>query len=407
MDEVKTEASVSQLINQLVETDRNELISLYRKTLQEMLFTNRSDIHPRMVGQVAEQEADAFVRFLTLPTFSGNEHGSWLSETGLSPQSMLRLGRTTRQFFITHAVGTLLLDALRIVDEYEEAVAQGFIQSREENILGEQERIRGALQVAIGRYTIEIKEVQMIAEKATEANEFKSRFIARISHELRTPLGALMGMAEMLQENIYGPLNEAQKNLVNRILNNANTLKNTFSELLDQSQIELGRLRLKEETFSPKDVVETVYSNYLSMALKKGLSLHIGIAPNAPEMVTGDKVRTEQILTNLVVNAIKFTNAGGVIIYLESQGDAHWVLKVKDSGTGISKEDMTLIFEPFRQVDETASRKYGGVGLGLSIVLQLVKAMKGTIDVESKVGQGSTFIVTLPAQSSQSSIRGT
>lgn len=399
MDETIIASNARQIVKTLVETGRDELTSLYRRDIQELLFTNRSGVRPRMVNQIAEQEVETLLHVLADPSVSAREHGNWLSQVGVSHQTLLRLGQSTRQFIIAHTSHELLLAAMNIADRYEEAVVSGFIQNREEIILTEQERIRGALQLAVSHYTVEIKEVQKIADQATEANQFKSRFIARISHELRTPLGALMGMAEMLQEDIYGSLNDQQRDLVIRILNNASTLKHVFSELLDQSQIESGQLRLKQESFSPSDVIESVYTNYLSMALTKELSLHKEMAPDTPKMVIGDRARVEQILSNLVVNAIKFTNKGGVTLYLDGQEGLHWILKVKDTGTGISEEDMGMIFEPFRQADETTSRKYGGVGLGLSIVLLLVRAMNGTIHVESKLGQGSTFTVTLPCQS--------
>jgi signal transduction histidine kinase len=401
MDETGMASNASQIVKLQVESGRDELTSLYQKDIQELLFTNRSGIRPRMVAQIAEQEVDALLRALTDSPESGREHGIWLSQIGVSHQTLLRLGKSTRQFIIAHTHPALLLDALSVVEQYEETVALGFAQDREELILAEQERIRGALQLAVGRYTVEITEVKKIADQATEANEFKTKFIARISHELRTPLGALMGMAEMLQEGVYGPLNDLQMNLVSRILNNAITLSRIFSELLDQSQIESGQLRLKKETFSPSAIVESVYSNYLSMALKKGISLHKEITTRVPQTVIGDQARTEQILSNLVVNAIKFTNTGSVNIRIDGQGEANWVLRVEDTGTGISEEDMQMIFEPFRQVDETTSRRYGGVGLGLSIVLLLVKAMNGTIRVDSKLGQGSAFTVTLPVQPAQ------
>ncbi len=401
MDETDMTSDLRQMVKQQVESGRDELASLYQKDIQELLFTNRSGIRPRMAAQIAEQEMDALLKALDGSSVSGREHGIWLSQIGVSHQTLLRLGKSTRQFIIAHTHPTLLLDALSIVDQYEETVALGFAQDREELILAEQERIRGALQLAVGRYTVEITEVKKIADQATEANEFKTKFIARISHELRTPLGALMGMAEMLQEGVYGPLNDQQKNLVSRILNNVITLSRIFSELLDQSQIESGQLRLKKETFSPSAIVESVYSNYLSMALKKGITLHKEITARVPQTVIGDQARTEQILSNLVVNAIKFTNTGSVNIRIDGQGEANWVLRVEDTGTGISEEDMQTIFEPFRQADETTSRRYGGVGLGLSIVLLLVKAMNGTIRVDSKLGQGSAFTVTLPVQPAQ------
>lgn len=401
MDETGMTSNARQVVKLQVESGRDELTSLYQKDIQELLFTNRSGIRPRMVAQIAEQEVDALLHALTDSSESAQEHGIWLSQLGVSHQTLLRLGKSTRQFIITHTDRDLLLDALRVVEQYEEAVVLGFTQDREEIILAEQERIRGALQLAVSRYTVEITEVKKIADQATEANEFKTKFIARISHELRTPLGALMGMAEMLQEGVYGPLNDLQMNLVSRILNNATTLSHIFSELLDQSQIESGQLRLKKEKFSPNAIVESVYSNYLSMALKKGIALHKETTTRVPQTVIGDQARTEQILSNLVVNAIKFTNTGRVNIRIDGQGETGWVLRVEDTGTGISEEDMQTIFEPFRQADETTSRRYGGVGLGLSIVLLLVKAMNGTIRVDSKLGQGSTFTVVLPVQPAQ------
>jgi signal transduction histidine kinase len=126
------------------------------------------------------------------------------------------------------------------------------------------------------------------------------------------------------------------------------------------------------------------------------LSIHLELDTNLPSTVTGDKGRTEQVLSNLVVNAIKFTETGSIVIRAGQDGAKHWMLQVKDTGIGIALEDQAHIFESFRQVDETRQRKYGGVGLGLSIVKQLVTAMHGTINIESKMGQGSTFTVVLP-----------
>ncbi len=122
---------------------------------------------------------------------------------------------------------------------------RGFMQEREKLILSEQERIRGAMQIAIGRFTVEIKDIQEMAQRANEANEFKTRFIARVSHELRTPLGALLGMSEMLQQSVYGPLSPAQMDITQRIIENTRALERVFTELLDQSQLELGQLRLR------------------------------------------------------------------------------------------------------------------------------------------------------------------
>jgi len=129
--------------------------------------------------------------------------------------------------------------------------------------------------------------------------------------------------------------------------------------------------------------------------------MHLEVAPNLPQTLIGDAARIEQVLSNLVVNAIKFTKKGGITIRVFKGDSSQWIIQVKDTGIGIAVEEQAQIFEPFRQADETTSRKYGGVGLGLAIVRQLVQVMQGSIQLESKLGQGSTFTVYLPIHESE------
>jgi signal transduction histidine kinase len=241
-----------------------------------------------------------------------------------------------------------------------------------------------------------VVEVQLLAQKATEANEFKSRLIARVSHELRTPLGALLGMSEMLQQNVYGSLSSAQLDITERIIKNALALEGVFAELLDQSQIESGQMRLKEEPFSPQQLAETIHANSLPLAQRKGLALKLDVDPGLPHAIIGDKSRTEQILRNLITNAIKFTQNGHIHVLVCRDINDLWLMRVEDTGVGMSSETLTFVFEPFRQADETSLRETGGVGLGLAIVKQLVTMMQGSIEVESEVGKGSIFTVRLP-----------
>jgi signal transduction histidine kinase len=386
---------------QLIESNRADLANRYHQVLRETLFSNRTTMRPSMIKSIASDEIDALNRFLCQSLSSITEHGVQLYETGLGEQAVLRLGQATRQFFLTHLDDGQVAPTLEAIDAYQESVIQGYIQTQEKTILKEQELIRSAFQTAVSRYTIEIKEIEAIAQKATEANEFKTQFIARMGHELRTPLGAMMGMAEMLQEGVYGPLTPKQKDLTQRIINNAVVLKQIFTELLDQSQIESGQLQLKAEKISPQTLIETVYSNYLPLALQKGLAMQVKAHANLPRTIIGDETRIEQVVSNLVVNAIKFTETGSIVIRAYKADAAHWEVEVKDTGIGIAQEHLTYIFEPFRQTDETAGRKHSGVGLGLAIVQQLVTAMKGTIDVKSKLGQGSVFTVNLPLQLAQ------
>ena len=391
------------LLKQRVEANRADLANLFRLGLRETVFTNRFEMRPREVGDIANAETDILINELPRLQF-GIEHGAKLCQRGLSEQSVLALAQATRQFVIALFEKDLVPQALNIVDNYQNAVMQGFMQEREKLILSEQERIRGAMQVAIGRFTIEIKDIQAMAQRANEANEFKTRFMSRISHELRTPLGALLGMSEMLQQSVYGPLSPAQLDIIQRIIDNTRTLERVFTELLDQSQIESGQLRLRQEEFSPQTLARTVHENNLPLALKKGLTMQLNIDPQLPNALIGDRGRTEQILSNLVTNAIKYTQKGGIEIHLGRNGEGYWMMQVKDTGIGISEEDRARIFEPFRQVDETVSRRYDGVGLGLAIVQQLVTAMQGRVDIDSKVGQGSTFSVILPIRMKRDTI---
>jgi signal transduction histidine kinase len=143
-------------------------------------------------------------------------------------------------------------------------------------------------------------------------------------------------------------------------------------------------------------LIQDVYLQCLPLVERKGLVLDIQVAPDLPNKLIGDEARIEQSLSNLVVNAIKFTRAGQVSICARKEDDRHWALQVKDTGIGISEETLAYIFEPFRRVDETTRREFGGVGLGLAIVKQLVTAMDGTVQVESDVNRGSTFTIVLP-----------
>lgn len=241
-----------------------------------------------------------------------------------------------------------------------------------------------------------VDEIHILAEQAIEANEFKTRMLARVSHELRTPLGALLGLAEMVDHDVYGPLTSEQHEVLGRIVFNAHSLNRVVSELLDQSQIELGKLVLKEDPFSPRELVLAVRHKCLPQAQAKNLPLRVHIDDDLPSVLIGDEARIEQILSNLVFNAIKFTKEGNVLIHAGASGEDRWILQVVDTGKGMHENQQAYIFEPFRQVDESIGRESDGVGLGLSIVKQFVTEMKGTITVTSRVGAGSTFTVLLP-----------
>jgi len=239
-------------------------------------------------------------------------------------------------------------------------------------------------------------ESEQLSIWAQEASDFKTHILARVSHELRTPLGVIVGMAEMLRLEAYGSMTGEQKKLLERIQVNSKFLETTFSELLEQSQIDKELLPMQGVSFSPVGILNKVTPEFRQDAEEKGLQFEEHITPELPDTLWGIPSRVEQILHHLVSNAIKFTPTGAIKVTLFRPDESHWAMCVTDTGIGIPKEHRESIFEPFRQVDESIAREYGGVGLGLSIVKRLTSSMKGKIRVESEIDKGSTFTVTLP-----------
>jgi len=239
-------------------------------------------------------------------------------------------------------------------------------------------------------------ESEQLAIWAQEASDFKTHLLARVSHELRTPLTVIVGMTEMLRLEAYGALNSEQKKILERIQVNSKFLDTTFAELLEQSQLDREMLPMQLVLFSPAEMLKKITPELGQDAQEKGLQFEEQIAPELPETIWGIPTRVEPILYHLISNAIKFTETGSVSVNLLRPDHAHWAMRVTDTGIGIPKEHRESIFEPFRQVDESVAREYGGMGLGLSIVKRLTSSLKGKIRVESEPGKGSTFTVILP-----------
>lgn len=238
-------------------------------------------------------------------------------------------------------------------------------------------------------------DLRVARDEAQRASEFKSILLSNVSHDLRTPLGGILGMTEMLQEEVYGPIADSQKEPLERIVLNARRLKTLINSMLDQAQIEAGKLELENKPFSPAAVFEEVKEVMGYLAESKGLTFETTVEEGLPDLIMGDERRVFQVIMNLVNNAFKFTTKGSVWTHIYVDRDS-WVIVVQDTGKGIPGDSLEAIFEPFRQVDKDTAHQQGGVGLGLSIVHQLVTAMGGRIDVESEVGKGSTFRVKFP-----------
>ncbi|MBN2390288.1 MAG: hypothetical protein JXR84_06180 [Anaerolineae bacterium] len=233
-------------------------------------------------------------------------------------------------------------------------------------------------------------------EKLQELDRLKSRFLSIVSHELRTPLSSIQGFAEMLQAEVYGPLSQKQRGALERIIANDERLLNLVNDLLDQARMEAGQLSLVIESFALQDLVDDMESTMRVLVESKKLYLKVHVSPAVPATLEGDCKRLHQILINLINNALKFTQKGGISVHFYRPDEEHWAIDVADTGPGIEQEIQGVIFEPFRQADSSATREHKGFGLGLSIVKQLTTLMGGSVNVVSEVGFGSTFTVKIP-----------
>jgi signal transduction histidine kinase len=229
---------------------------------------------------------------------------------------------------------------------------------------------------------------------ALAASEAKSAFLATISHELRTPLNAIIGYQSLLKEGIDGALNEAQLKQLSRIRSSADHLLELIDEVLTYSRVEAGKEVLRQDELRLRPLIEEAVVMVMPEAEAKGLSVRVDV-PDAQLHTDAGKLR--QILLNLLSNAVKFTDRGEVSVRATESEDRIEV-GVIDTGIGIARENLERIFEPFWQVEQSSTRRAGGTGLGLSVSRSLARLLGGDVGVESKLGEGSTFTLTLPVR---------
>ncbi len=233
-------------------------------------------------------------------------------------------------------------------------------------------------------------------EKAQAADRIKSAFLATMSHELRTPLNSIIGFTGIMLQGLTGPLNPEQHKQMTMVQSSSRHLLALINDVLDISKIEAGQLTLAPAPFDLRTSLEKSLKLVAPLAEKKGIGIAADL-PDLPWTIVADQRRVEQVIINILNNAIKFTEAGQVGLSCQDEGDT-FAIKCTDTGIGIRKEDISSLFQPFHQVDTGLSRKREGTGLGLSICKKILDMMGGEIEVQSRLGEGSTFIVRLPRQ---------
>jgi signal transduction histidine kinase len=239
------------------------------------------------------------------------------------------------------------------------------------------------------------REIEEKSRQIEAANRHKSEFLANMSHELRTPLNAIIGFSEVLQERMFGELNEKQAEYTDDILSSGRHLLSLINEILDLSKVEAGRMELELAAFDLPLAIDNARTFVRERATKRGVNLDVTVDERLGDFV-GDERKIKQILLNLLSNAVKFTPEGGRIGIKAKQADGSVEISVSDTGIGIAPEDQAKIFEEFRQVGGDYAKKIEGTGLGLTLAKKFVELHGGRIWVTSEVGKGSTFSFTLP-----------
>ncbi|MBN3896330.1 MAG: response regulator [Nostoc sp. NOS(2021)] len=374
-----TEAGIKMELSEV--GNGNDAFSALSTTAYDCVFLNYRLLYPDGLTLIQQLRSSEIKVPLVVLTGQGDEQiavqlikagaTDYLSKSKISPETLVQVLRSAIRVYRAEMQAALANQQLR--------------ESHEQLIRKNQELER------------QQQQIQMQNFKLSEALLLKSHFLATMSHELRTPMNAIIGFSQILLRPKFGQLTHQQADMVERILNNGKHLLMLLNEVLDFSKLEAGRLDLKGEIFDVSKVINLAVGEMRSLADAKNLSLLVQTDLQNP-LVFNDPVRIKQILINLLSNAIKFTESGEIWVEVKELPANRVTIIVRDTGIGIAPRDFKRIFEAFRQVDQTITRKYPGTGLGLAIIDSLVRMMGGKIFLESKLGIGSMFKIELPRQ---------
>jgi len=358
------------------------ILALYDPKTSSLTFSATKGLDPDFPSQISYQleETNLFTQVFRTGIPAEMRQGEGIFVEGIKVQSALSVPIESSR---SGRLGVLAIANSQITNA----------PSREDiNLLGSF-GVQAA--IAIGNAQL-INQIEAQNAQLLEATQLKSQFLTNISHELRTPMNAIIGFSQVLLRQRRDPLTENQADMVERILRNGRTLLELISDILDLAKIESGRMDLQPENFHLDELIHHTCESLQPLASAKSLEFsfqnHLGRV-----IAYHDPLRLRQILTNLIGNAIKFTDQGEVRVELTADDSPdHFRIAVHDTGIGIAKEHQKTIFEQFRQIDQSTTRRHSGTGLGLAITQQLVMMMQGKISLESELGKGSSFYVSLP-----------
>jgi PAS domain S-box-containing protein len=262
---------------------------------------------------------------------------------------------------------------------------------------------RKRLDLVLQEKNVELESARAVAEKTNRA---KSDFLANMSHELRTPLNSVIGFSEVLEDQMFGPVNEKQREYIQNILNSGRHLLSLINDILDLSKVESGKMELELSKFLLRELLDASMMMLRERALKNGIQLHLDCAPEAEVQIVADQRKLKQILFNLLSNAVKFTPAGGIVNVSTVRAGDVVEISVADTGIGIREEDLPKLFQAFTQLESVYTKEYEGTGLGLALTRELVELHGGRIGVKSEFGKGSRFSFTIPLSQDADKLTG-
>ena len=355
---------------------------------QMSLLADTSDLRDRLISGFGDALISAFLAMLLGIALTARLHRVITGPIQQLTAAMVSV-RTTHNF--SHHVEKSTEDETGImVDTFNDMLDQ--INVRDKRLIEHQDQ----LETTVEERTHDLKQAKNAAENANAA---KSDFLATMSHEIRTPMNGMLVMSELLAT---AELSHRHRRYAEVIMRSGQSLLSIINDILDFSKIEAGHLELEKIPVDPSILIDDVLSLFWERATSKNLDIAAFIAPQVPRLIEGDPVRINQVLSNLVNNALKFTESGCVFVTVDIAPDAPTTsdgfnlrISVSDTGIGIAEDKISSVFESFSQADQSTTRQYGGTGLGLAICKRLVSAMQGEIKLESQLGKGSTFSFTI------------